>query len=151
MMMRTSALHVLGGYDESLDFEDFDFWVRSSVRYNYFYLDEILTKKRMVPGSLSAKVYQKDSGMLFSYYKVCNKAYDLNRDQQEFNLLAVRIRTFIRKCFYAQEFELAAQFCKLLNYIENPGLQTKLFMFLCRLQIPLNFFYRFYLKNVKKV
>jgi glycosyltransferase involved in cell wall biosynthesis len=151
MMMRTTALNMLGGYDESLSFEDFDFWVRSSVQFKYFYLDEILTQKRIVSGSLSARVYQKGSGMLFSYYEVCNKAYDLNRDQQEFNLLAARIRTFIRKCLYAEEFELAEQFYKLLNYIENPGWQTELILFLCRLHLPVNSFYRFYLEKLKKV
>ncbi|KAA6441091.1 glycosyltransferase [Dyadobacter flavalbus] len=151
MMMRTSVLSFLGGYDESLCFEDFDFWVRSSAQFKYFYLDEILTKKRMVPGSLSAKVYQKGSGMLFSCYEVCNKAYDLNRDQEEFDLLAARIRTFIRKCLYAEEFELAEQFCKLLNYIENPGWQTELIMVMCRLHLPVNSLYRFYLENLKKV
>lgn len=151
MMMRTAALNQMGGYDESLLFEDFDFWIRSSVLFKYFYLDEILTKKRIHPSSLSTKVYQKGSGILASYYAVCNKAYDLNRDQQEFDLLAARIRTFIRKCLYAQEFELAIRFRRLLNYIENPGWQTELIVFMCRLHLPLNFAYRFYIKNLKKV
>ncbi|MCF0053394.1 glycosyltransferase [Dyadobacter sp. LJ53] len=150
MMMRTSTMLELGGYDETLTFEDFDFWVRSAAQYKYFYLDEILTKKRIVPSSLSSMVYKKGSGMLASYYAVCNKAYDLNRDQQEFDLLAARIRTFIRKCWYAQEFELAVRFRVLLNYIENPGWQTELIVFMCRLHLPVNFAYRFYIKNLKK-
>lgn len=150
MMMRTEVLNQMGGYDESLLFEDFDFWIRSAVRYKYFYLDEILTRKRILPGSLSSAVYRKGSGMLSSYYTVCNKAYDLNRDQLEFDLLAARIRTFIRKCLYAQEFELALRFRRLLNYIENPGWKTELVVLLCRLHLPLNFAYRFYIKNLKK-
>jgi hypothetical protein len=104
-----------------------------------------------VLSSLSTGVYKKGSGMLQSYYAVCNKAYDLNRDQQEFDLLAARIRTFIRKCLYAQEFELAVRFRRLLNYIENPGWQTELIVFMCRLHLPVNFAYRFYIKNLKKV
>ena len=88
--------------------------------------------------------------MLASYYAVCNKAYDLNRDQKEFDLLAGRIRTFIRKCWYAQEYELAVRFRALLNYIENPGWQTELIVFMCRLHLPVNFAYRFYIKNLKK-
>jgi glycosyltransferase involved in cell wall biosynthesis len=150
MIMRASVLQHMGGYDETLMFEDFDFWVRSAVHYKYFYLDEILTEKRVVPSSLSTAVYRKGSGMLSSYYAVCNKAYDLNRDQQEFDLLAARIRTFIRKCLYAQEYELAIRFRRLLNYIENPGWQTEFVVFLCRLHLPLNFAYRFYVKNLKK-
>ncbi|MHA4742212.1 glycosyltransferase [Dyadobacter sp. MSC1_007] len=150
MMMRTSALHQLGGYDENLLFEDFDFWIRSAVRFKYDYLDEILTKKRVLKTSLSTAVYRKGSGMLESYYAVCNKAYDLNRDQEEFDLLAARIRTFIRKCLYAQEFELAIRFRRLLNYIENPGWETELIVFMCRLHLPVNFAYRFYIDNLKK-
>ena len=150
MMMRRVTLNLLGGYDEELLFEDFDFWVRSAVRFKYHYQDEILTKKRLHSASLSSLVYQKNSGLLNSYYTVCNKAYDLNRDQQEFNLLAARIRTFIRKCLYAHEFELAMQFRRLLNYIENPGWQTELVILLCRLHLPVNFAYRFYIKNLKK-
>lgn len=151
MMMRTATLQLLGGYDETLAFEDFDFWVRSSVRFKYFYLDEVLTKKRVLKTSLSTGVYKKGSGMLQSYYAVCNKAYDLNRDQKEFDLLAARIRTFIRKCLYAQEFELAVRFRRLLNYIENPGLQTELIVLMCRLHLPVNFAYRFYIENLKKI
>ena len=150
MMMRTSTMLELGGYDEALTFEDFDFWVRSAAKFQYFYLDEILTQKRIVPSSLSSMVYKKGSGMLASYYAVCNKAYDLNRDQQEFDLLAARIRTFIRKCWYAQEYELAVRFRVLLNYIENPGWQTELVVLMCRLHLPVNFAYRFYIKNLKK-
>ena len=150
MMMRTEILREMGGYDESLSFEDFDFWVRSAVKYKYFYLDEVLTLKRNSPGSLGSHVYKKGSGMLHSYYAVCNKAYDLNRDQEEFDLLAARIRTFIRKCFYAQEFELALKFRKLLNYIENPGWKTECIVFLCRIRLPVNGIYRFYINHLQK-
>lgn len=151
MMMRTEALLLMGGYDENLNFEDFDFWVRSSVKYKYFYLDEVLTAKRDTPRSLKTLVYKKGSGILHACYQVCNKAYDLNRDQEEFELLAKRIRTFIRKCLYAQEFELAVKFRKLLNYIENPGWQTELVVFMCKLHIPVNVFYRFYIKTINKI
>jgi glycosyltransferase involved in cell wall biosynthesis len=150
MMMRTGMLTEMGGYDESLFFEDFDFWVRSSVHYKYFYLDKVLTCKRNVPDSLSKQISRKGNRLLETCYIVCNKAYDLNRDQEEFDLLAARIRTFIRKCFYVQEFELAVRFRRLLNYIENPGFSTEIIVFLCRMQLPINGLYRFYLNNLQK-
>ncbi|HEV7379821.1 MAG TPA: glycosyltransferase, partial [Dyadobacter sp.] len=151
MMMRTEVLKKLGGYDESLTFEDFDFWIRSASTYKYYYLDEILTAKRDVPDSLKSHILDKGSGILDSCYTVCNKAYDLNRDQEEFDLLAERIRSFIRKCLYAQEFDLALKFRKLLNYIENPGWKTELVVIMCRLHIPVNFLYRFYINNIYKL
>jgi glycosyltransferase involved in cell wall biosynthesis len=145
MMMRRTVLVHLKGYDESLTYEDFDFWVRSSNRWLYGYQDEILTRKRIVPHSLATQVYRPGSGMLESTYRVCNKAYDINRTQEEFHALANRIRTFIRKCFYAQEFELALRFRTLLNYIEDPGLITNLIVFLCQMRLPVNRLYRLYL------
>jgi len=150
MMMRTKMLTDMGGYDESLFFEDFDFWVRSSVHYKYFYLDEVLTLKRNVPDSLSKQIYKKGNRLLETCYIVCNKAYDLNRDQEEFDLLAARIRTFIRKCFYAEEFELAVRFRRLLNYIENPDFLTEMIVAMCRIHLPVNGLYRFYLNNLQK-
>jgi glycosyltransferase involved in cell wall biosynthesis len=150
MMIRTDVLKKLGGYDETLAFEDFDFWIRSASAYKYFYLDEVLMAKRNVPGSLRMHILKKGSGILDTCYIVCNKAYDLNRDQEEFDLLAERIRGFIRKCFYAQEFDLALKFRQLLNYIENPGWKTEFIVVLCRLHLPVNFLYRFYINNIYK-
>jgi glycosyltransferase involved in cell wall biosynthesis len=145
MMIRRSVMEALGGYDESLCYEDFDFWVRSAVQYKYAYQDQILTYKRLLTNSLSTQVYQPGNCILQSTYQVCNKAYDLNRNQEEFDALARRIRTFIRKCFYAQEFELAIQFRKLLNYIEDPDSGTEFIVLLCRLRLPVNRLYRLYI------
>lgn len=144
MMMRRSLLHRLGGYDESLAYEDFDFWVRSAILCKYGYQDEVLTQKRLLRNSLSNLSYQPGSGMLKYTFAVCNKAYDLNRNQAEFDALARRIRTYIRKCFYTQEFELAIRFRQLLDYIEDPGLATEFIVLLCRLRLPINGLYRVY-------
>ncbi|GHB58787.1 glycosyltransferase [Persicitalea jodogahamensis] len=144
MMMRRSLLDRLGGYDESLTYEDFDFWVRSAVICKYSYQDEVLTQKRILRRSLSTRSYEPGSGMLESTYVVCNKAYDLNRNQAEFDALALRIRGYIRKCFFTQEFELAGRFRQLLNYIEDPGPATEFIVLLCRLRLPFNWLYRVY-------
>ncbi|MBU1821096.1 MAG: hypothetical protein KKG00_06250, partial [Bacteroidetes bacterium] len=45
----------------------------------------------------------------------------------------------------AEEFELAIQFRKLLNYIEDPDSGTELIVLLCRLRLPVNKLYRFYI------
>lgn len=144
MMMRRSLLLRLGGYDESLAYEDFDFWVRSAVICQYGYQDEVLTQKRLLRHSLSNLSYRPGSGMLHSTLVVCKRAHALNRNQAEFDALARRIRTYIRKCFYVQEFELAGQFHQLLREIENPGLSTEFIMLLCRLRLPVNALYRIY-------
>ena len=54
MMMKRKVLQDLGGYDESLDYEDFDFWIRSARKWHYGYLPQPLTRIRKVKGSLSS-------------------------------------------------------------------------------------------------
>ena len=146
IMMRKSVLMRLGGYDESLSYEDFDFFVRSASSYQYHYIDEVLTNKRVVSGSLGSEFYAIGNSMLSSSWVVCNKAYDLNHSQEEYDILANRIRAFIRKCFVAQDSETAQKFKKLLSYIENPGWKTDLLVWLCRLHLPINILYQYYAK-----
>ena len=146
IMMRKSVLMKLGGYDESLSYEDFDFFVRSANGYQYYYIDELLMNKRVVSGSLGSEFYAVGNSMLSSSWAVCNKAYDLNHSQEEYDILASRIRAFIKKCFVAQDSETAQKFRKLLNYIEKPGWETDLLVWLCRLHLPINFVYQYYAK-----
>ncbi|MEZ4903514.1 MAG: glycosyltransferase family A protein [Spirosomataceae bacterium] len=146
IMMRKSVLMKLGGYDENLSFEDFDFFVRSAHDYKYHYLDEVLMYKRVLDGSMATQFYRVGNAMLKSSWEVCNKAYDLSRSQEEYDLLADRIRGFIRKCFVAEDAKQAEEFRKLLNYIEDPGWETNLLVMLCRLHLPVNWVYQLYTK-----
>jgi hypothetical protein len=142
IMMRKSVLMALGGYDEKLAYEDFDFFIRSSNSYKYAYLDDILTKKRVLSNSLSTQFYHLQNPLLQSSFEVCNKAYDLNRSQEEYDLLAGRIREFIKKCFIAENPTLAQDFRKLLRYIQKPGWQTNAIVLASRLRLPVNRIYK---------
>jgi glycosyltransferase involved in cell wall biosynthesis len=146
IMMRKSVLMKLGGYDENLSYEDFDFFVRSAHDYKYYYLDEVLTYKRVLEGSMATQFYRVGNAMLKSSWEVCNKAYDLSRSQEEYDLLAHRIRGFIKKCFVAEDAKQATEFRKLLNYIEDPGWETELLVMACRLHLPVNRVYQHYAK-----
>ena len=146
MMMRRDVLLELGGYDETLTYEDFDFWVRSSRLYHYAYLDEVLTLKRRLPDSLSAQVVLPNNQLLRSSLAVCHKAFERCTQPAEYRALAGRIRAFIRKAFYAEQFDLARQFGQLLRHIEPPTLPTNLILGLCRLHLPVNSLYQNYLK-----
>ena len=73
MMFRRAVIDFMNGYDESLTYEDFDFWIRSSRRFKYEYDPEVLVKKRKVKNSLSHeqfKIFNKHSE---STYRVCVK------------------------------------------------------------------------------
>ena len=43
MLIKREVLEELGGYDESLSYEDYDFWVRSARNWKYIFLNENLT------------------------------------------------------------------------------------------------------------
>ncbi|MEZ0486720.1 glycosyltransferase [Fibrella aquatica] len=144
MMMRRSMLTALGGYDETLAYEDFDFWVRSARTYRYAYIDEVLTHKRLLPNSLGQQIVQADNALLDSTWRVCQKAYALCQTTDEKKALSNRIRQFIRKCFYAEQYQLAAKFGELLERIEPVGLPTRVILLLCRMHLPVNNMYRRY-------
>lgn len=91
MMMRSSVLKQLNGYDENLAFEDFDFWVRSARITQYLYSPKVLVKKRLVAKSMSAQQYRHKSLHLFSTLKVCQKAFFLNQTLEENRALRKRI------------------------------------------------------------
>ena len=44
MLMRRATLLALGGYDEALSYEDFDFWVRASRDMRFQYQDAVTTR-----------------------------------------------------------------------------------------------------------
>ncbi len=146
MMMRRDVLIELGGYDETLAYEDFDFWVRSARLYHYAYVDEVLTLKRQCPDSMSAQVIFPDNNLLRSTLTVCYKAFDRCATANEYQALAKRIRTFIRKAFYAEQFDVALQFGELLRQIESPGMLSRFILGLSHLHLPINKIYRQYLK-----
>jgi hypothetical protein len=115
MMMRRSVLEELNGYDETLAYEDFDFWVRSSRSYKYCFSEEPLVKKRILPGSLSSRQYVPNSSILASTYKVCLKAEKLNRNRQEHLALARRAAYEARQAIISGNFALALKFLLLIE------------------------------------
>ena len=90
MLMRRACLEALGGYDEHLSYEDFDFWVRASRSWRFQYQNEVTTRKRKHPRSLSAQVTRHHDPHLASTLAVCAKALALCRTRAERWALAGR-------------------------------------------------------------
>ena len=91
MILRKTLLDELGGYNQSLSYEDFDFWVRSSRITKYCYLPVITIKKRIHSKSVSFKQYSYNSKMLVSTFEVCKIAFKLNKTKKEDKALIKRI------------------------------------------------------------
>jgi len=96
MLFRRNVLEVLGGYDESLSYEDFDFWIRSSRMYGYAYTPGVLVKKRVVPASTSKRQFRFFSNESVTTFRVCEKIMNLNRTRAEQQALSERIFYEIR-------------------------------------------------------
>ncbi len=92
IIAKTAMVKEIGGYDESLAYEDFDFMIRSSRRYWYCYTPECLVAKRIVGGSLSEEQFKFFSAQLRSTFRVCEKILTLNRTFAEQKALSQRIR-----------------------------------------------------------
>ncbi len=117
MMMSTKVLKVLNGYDESLHYEDFDFWVRSSRNFRYAFSDRVLVKKRVIANSLSKKHYLPGSQMLGSTARVCLKAYRLNRRPEEHQALVGRLKYELRQSILCNNYRAAKIFYALWRRI----------------------------------
>jgi glycosyltransferase involved in cell wall biosynthesis len=114
MMVKQEVLEELGGYDESLSYEDFDFWIRSSRNWEYTFTDEVLVKKRILPGSLSDLQFRTRSVHQKTTLKVCEKIKELNRTKTEDSALRKRCYYEIKQCIKQKNFELIPGFLKLL-------------------------------------
>src|SRR5687767_10345969 len=92
MMFRRKVIEKLGGYDETLLYEDFDFWIRSSRQFLYCYIPEVLVKKRVVGKSQSNDQFKFFTRYSRSTFKVCEKIFHLNLTAEEKEALAKRTR-----------------------------------------------------------
>lgn len=115
MMIKREVLDKLGGYDETLAYEDFDFWVRSSRDYEYGYQDEFLTDIRKTSTSYSTKWYKPGDKQLLSTYRVCIKALKFNNSVSEKVALLKRVKFEIRQAVFSNNFIEADCFFMLLK------------------------------------
>jgi glycosyltransferase involved in cell wall biosynthesis len=105
MMFRRATLDAIGGYDEALIYEDFDFWVQASRDWEFHYQDELLTRKRLHPKSMSKKAYQPGDPYLASTIRTCEKALALCRTDDDRAALATRLRWELQQAVRHRNFE----------------------------------------------
>ena len=114
MLIRRATFDDLGGYDATLAYEDFDFWVRSSRRWRYHFLDQVLTRKRLHPRSHSRRQYQPGDPQLASTIRVCEKARTLCRTPAEWAGLHRRVAFELREAVRHRCWPEAAALARLL-------------------------------------
>ena len=109
-MMKKSVLDRLEGYDESLAYEDLDFWIRASRMYEFDFIDEPIMQKRILPNSLASDFYKKNNFRTkkidHSTYVILKKAIQLNRSKQEDLAIQKRVHNGIMRCIKNRNYWL---------------------------------------------
>lgn len=119
MMIKRSVLEELGGYDESLEYEDFDFWIRSSRKSPYIMSSKALTVRRILKSSDSKRQFAFRSKHAFSTYRVCEKIYNLNESRNEDVALLGRVKYEIRLCLKTLNIELIPNYITLMRKVKK--------------------------------
>ena len=122
MMFSKPLLDFLGGYDESLAYEDFDLWVRSSKEFKYCYSNRLLIAKRTLKGAHSGTQYKPGSKILKSTFRVCEKAFALCENSQEYQALLIRIKYEMKMAIFSFNWVVAWRFNKLRKKTNNAQL-----------------------------
>jgi glycosyltransferase involved in cell wall biosynthesis len=135
MLMRRACLESLGGYDETLAYEDFDFWVRASREWQFLYLNEVTTQKRKHPRQMSARAYRRLDPFLASTIRVCDKALDLCQTSAEREALATRLRWELKKALQHRHAAQARQLEALLKLTGHRRFPDRLLGLLARLPL----------------
>lgn len=120
MMFRRNVIETLGGYNENLTYEDFDFWIRSSRIFNYYYSPEVSVKKRKLKNSLSHSQFKVLNKHNDSTWQVCKKIMELNRTTEEQHALRNRLQYEMRQSIKTLDVALACKYVSL--WIKNNAL-----------------------------
>lgn len=114
VMFRTSKLIGIGGYDESLSYEDFDVQLRLARNYKTLFSDHLGVAKHLHPNSLSATQYRRyTSNILESTLKVCWKIKEMNSTDAENEALKERIEFELKHALWSANFYTANEFIAL--------------------------------------
>ncbi|GAB1857521.1 hypothetical protein MHTCC0001_23570 [Flavobacteriaceae bacterium MHTCC 0001] len=111
-MVKTNIFKSVGGYDETLMYEDLDLWVRVSRHYNFKYIPDVLVKKRVLSNSLSSQFLQKgkhSKRLHTSTLKILKKILQLNNSKHEYKVMLKRIRFEFFNFYKAKEYYLIIQ------------------------------------------
>ncbi|MFM9825183.1 glycosyltransferase family 2 protein [Flavobacterium sp.] len=115
-MVKKLVFDELKGYDENLSYEDLDFWIRTSRNHNIEFIDAILVQKRILNNSLHANFFKSKNKHGYSTYQILKKAFKLNRNKKEHQILLGRIYLEIKITFKTTNYILALKnFILLIN------------------------------------
>lgn len=121
VLFRTEALREVGGYDESLSFEDFDIWMRLLRRGEAVYVPELVCAYRQHGASVSVRqLRERDEAMLASVYRICQKAFALAEEDEDRRAVTGFVRYHLRLSAYLGRRNWVKAFGRLLTEQGQP-------------------------------
>lgn len=142
IVFQTSILKKEGGYDGSLNYEDFDIQIRLARKYPLVFSDHLGILKRKHPKSLSAGQYQRyQSVMLPSTVRVCRKIHEMNTHDIEDQALGVRILHELKHALWSANFEPAKNLIELGDQVGLSGIRYGIYKFWLRKKWDMSWLY----------
>lgn len=86
----------LGGYDESLAYEDFDFMTRVSHKYDVVYDSKVLVHKDETIKGWSSQFSNRKSALHESTFRICEKLNEICSTPEEKKALNARVKAELR-------------------------------------------------------
>jgi glycosyltransferase involved in cell wall biosynthesis len=109
-MIKKTVFDRLQGYDETLAYEDLDFWIRASRLYEFDFIDEPLVQKRIVTNSLGSDFFKKNDSRAkkinYSTYLILKKAITINQTRAEDLAIQKRVHHEIMHTLKINDFGL---------------------------------------------
>ncbi|MEL6558071.1 MAG: glycosyltransferase [Bacteroidota bacterium] len=119
MFMRRVVLEDMEGYDEQLDFEDFDLCIRSSRNFLYSFTEKTVVKKRIHSQNYSKKQKQFRNKLGRTTLQVCEKIFGLNESLAEHRALQRRIKYEMKKSIQFGNIGLCSSYYRLLKSVNR--------------------------------
>jgi glycosyltransferase involved in cell wall biosynthesis len=142
MVVRSESFKSIGMYDESLSYEDFDILVRMARDNPFVFSDHIGVVKNIHRGSLSSSQYRaRNSVMLPSTLRVCQKIKAMNRTKIEDMALKERIKFELKHTLLSANFDVAEGFLELAKSLGASGLVFWFFRIWAKNQWDVSGFY----------
>ncbi len=142
MMMRRSVLEELGGYDENLSYEDFDFWVRSARKYKYAFTNQVLVRKHILSKSLSSFQYKRKNKHSLSTAIICEKIFQMNQSTMENKALLRRIKYELKWALITENWDAAEKFMILKKKLTGKSISDRLIRQVIKMKPPWYFLWK---------
>ena len=115
LLIRKEVFDELGGYDETLTYEDFDLIVRAARNWKFAWLDEQLTKVRKLPSGMSQNMYGPEDLKVASTFEVCRKIEKMTRNPEEEKALDDRLKYEWRQSVLNRNRKMAGEWRAMLK------------------------------------